>query len=262
MADGNRTLVDPNARKSPTWLDYLQLGSSAAGGYANAAAQSRAAELEARLGQEELRGSGEKAYNDAIAQRERDRQDSAASAYKRLLNYDFINSGGTKTPMVSPYSRPVQGPGENAKRLASDAGIVDELHKRASFGDPYFPGSPGLSDSNIGRLRVPGSDNPGDVYSRLMIDPAGTGEKIAGAAGVAAPFIGAASKGGGFIDWLKHLFGGGRGGGQGPGANSNVGSGFPMGSNTYPLTGSANPSPIYGSRVIGPDGQILFNNQN
>lgn len=178
----------------PNWLDFMKLGSSAASGYANAEAQSRAAQMEAALGREGLRQTGEKSYNDAISQREMDRQKSAESAYKRLMAYDFINQGGTKTPMVSPYSRAIQGPGANAQRLASDAGIVNELHQRASFGDPYFPGAPGLSDTNLNRMRVPGSDNPGDVYSGLQLPKAGKGEKTAGWLSALLPIAGSILK--------------------------------------------------------------------
>jgi hypothetical protein len=172
------------------WLDALKLGGGSATGYASAQAQSRAAAMEAAMAREELRQTGEKSYNDAISTRERDRQDSAASAYKRLLQYDHVNSGGSRPPMVSPYSVAVPGPGANAQRLANDEGIVNELHQRASFGDPYFPGAPGLSDSNLNRMRVPGSDNLGDVYGSLRLQDAGKGEKIAGWLGTILPFLG------------------------------------------------------------------------
>ena len=178
-----------------SWLDYLKgldyngIGTGAAG-YANAQARSRSAGEQMEMDREVLRQSGEDQYVNSLDAREKARQDSAASAYKRLLQYDHINAGGTHGLSLTPYDRPIEAPGANAKRLASDEGIVNELHQRASFGDPYFPGSPGLTDSIFARQRMPGSDNPGDVYGRMeQYMKAGAGEKTMGWLGALAPFL-------------------------------------------------------------------------
>jgi len=176
-----------------SWLDYLKgldyngIGTGAAG-YANAQARSRSAGEQMEMDREVLRQSGEDQYVNSLDAREKARQDSAASAYKRLLQYDHINAGGTHGLSLTPYDRPIEATGANAKRLASDEGIVNELHQRASFGDPYFPGSPGLTDSIFARQRMPGSDNPGDVYGRMeQYMKAGAGEKTMGWLGALGP---------------------------------------------------------------------------
>jgi hypothetical protein len=185
------------------WLDAFKMGGTGALGYAQSQATSRAAGGELARDREILRQSGEQQYVDALDAREKARQASAENAYQRLLQYDYVNQGGTKTPMLSPYSRAIQGPGANAKRLASDQGIIEELQQRASFGDPYFPGSPGLSDQIFSRQRMPGSDNPGDVYGDLArYMQAGAGEKTAGWLGAILPFLGK-------VPWGKLVPGGG-----------------------------------------------------
>lgn len=183
-----------------SWLNPLKLVTQAVGsgmeGYSQAKAQQRAGSEQMEMDREVRRQAGERTYLDALSQREKDRKSSTDDAWKRLQQYDYINSGGTKTPMVSPYSRPVQGPGALAQEAAQDQGIIHELIQRASWGDPYNPSNPSQTAYELNRARLPGSDQAGDVYGRMTDNmKPGTLENVFGWLGAGLKGLGGSDTG-------------------------------------------------------------------
>lgn len=151
------------------YLNPLAPIGAALGGASKAKAEQRAAGEEMEMDREALRQNGEQNYIDSLFKREDERRQSAGDAFKRLAQYDFINQGGTQTPGVSPYSKPVQGPGELMKQLAGDDGAVRTgLLQRASYADPINPSNEGQTQMELRRLAIPGSDNSvGNVYGDM-----------------------------------------------------------------------------------------------
>lgn len=146
---------------------YGPQAGAAAQGASEALAKQRDARLQMEMDREGLRQGGEKNYVDALFTREALRNDNANDAWKRMLQADYVQQGGTQTPGLSPYSRPVQGPGAQLQAIAGNSGLWDELERRAHYWDPINPTNPEHTNMQLRRLALPGSESTPNVYGQM-----------------------------------------------------------------------------------------------
>jgi hypothetical protein len=167
-------------------------------GFSDSKAKERASKLEMEVAREEMRQGGENRYIDALLRREQERRAGRESAWKQLQQAEFLGNGGTKSPMLSPYSKQVQGPSENMRLAATNETFIDELVKRAHGADPLNYTNAGHTDMQLRRLAMPGSESPANVYFQMdrLMKP-GLLEKIAGYAGAGLSAISGSGRGSG-----------------------------------------------------------------
>lgn len=108
------------------------------GGGSKAKAEQRAAQAEAARDQEYLKQTAERNYFDTLLAREQDKRQAMDQGWKRSMQADYLQNYRPAGLNLSPYSRPIQGPGALAKQTASDPMMLEVLKRQATGqADPF-----------------------------------------------------------------------------------------------------------------------------